>query len=339
MMIIKMGSRLRELRMRVGATQEEFASFLGITPQAVSKWERDEGLPDISFLSEIATYYNVSVDYILGIDKEDHENYNKMLKAKDRELLKHGEHDKRERLWREAARNMTHNTEVLNALCFALRRSDINKNADEIIALSHEVLSNTTVSGEYFAAINHLCRAFAAKGDINMAKKYAALAGRYVGTENQLMIQILEGENAAAFCQWNIETLMDLIATNAHVMLVKGKFSISERIAVCDTIINLYKCILGDCYGFYHCRIADWNIDKAEACMDLNDDKAVIMCIERAIMHAKKFDRINEVKYTSVLMNRQEYKKDTQYQMVKRIDNRIRSGVLKKFANEIQTML
>ena len=43
-------------------TQEEFASRIGVTPQAVSKWERDNGLPDIMVLSGIASVLGVSAD-------------------------------------------------------------------------------------------------------------------------------------------------------------------------------------------------------------------------------------------------------------------------------------
>ena len=51
-------------------TQDEFASRLGVTPQAVSKWERGNGMPDVSILAGISSVLGISVDALLGIEDE-----------------------------------------------------------------------------------------------------------------------------------------------------------------------------------------------------------------------------------------------------------------------------
>lgn len=60
------GQRFQRLRKNAGLTQEEVATKLNITPQAVSKWENDVSAPDISVLTELSDILNVTLDELLG---------------------------------------------------------------------------------------------------------------------------------------------------------------------------------------------------------------------------------------------------------------------------------
>ncbi len=62
-----LGSRISEQRKKSGLTQEEFAEKLGVTAQAVSKWENDVSCPDIMLLPKIAGIFNVSIDELMGV--------------------------------------------------------------------------------------------------------------------------------------------------------------------------------------------------------------------------------------------------------------------------------
>lgn len=60
------GKRIRTLRKQHGMTQEQLAEQVGVSPQAVSKWENDNSCPDISILPILAEALNVTVDMLLG---------------------------------------------------------------------------------------------------------------------------------------------------------------------------------------------------------------------------------------------------------------------------------
>lgn len=63
------GERLTNARREKGFTQEELAGRLGVTPQAVSKWERGAGLPDIELLYYICEVLDCSADFLLQRDR------------------------------------------------------------------------------------------------------------------------------------------------------------------------------------------------------------------------------------------------------------------------------
>lgn len=66
MTTIKLNEQIAFLRKQKGLTQEELANALGVTNQAVSKWESAQCCPDIQLLPELARYFDVSVDELLG---------------------------------------------------------------------------------------------------------------------------------------------------------------------------------------------------------------------------------------------------------------------------------
>ena len=60
-----LGKKIKEARVKAGYTQEQLAGMLGVSRQAVTKWEADRGLPDVENLKSMGKLLNISVDYLL----------------------------------------------------------------------------------------------------------------------------------------------------------------------------------------------------------------------------------------------------------------------------------
>ena len=58
------------MRKRDGVTQEQLAEALGVTNQAVSKWESENGYPDMEYIIPIADFFNVTIDYLFNHAKQ-----------------------------------------------------------------------------------------------------------------------------------------------------------------------------------------------------------------------------------------------------------------------------
>ncbi|MCQ2430131.1 MAG: helix-turn-helix domain-containing protein [Clostridia bacterium] len=61
----QLGARIADSRRGRGLTQAELADRMGVTPQAVSKWERGLACPDLVFLDELSALLCVSIDWLL----------------------------------------------------------------------------------------------------------------------------------------------------------------------------------------------------------------------------------------------------------------------------------
>ena len=64
-----LGQRIARLRKNKGLTQEELGDKVGVSSQAVSKWETDSSVPDVMLLVKIANLFDISVDELLGNDR------------------------------------------------------------------------------------------------------------------------------------------------------------------------------------------------------------------------------------------------------------------------------
>ena len=63
--------RISALRKRDGLTQEELAAQMGVSPQAVSKWENDLSVPDLSVLTALSDYFHLSLDELIRGQRTD----------------------------------------------------------------------------------------------------------------------------------------------------------------------------------------------------------------------------------------------------------------------------
>lgn len=63
-----LSENLKKYRLIKNLTQEDIANYLNITPQSVSKWERGESYPDITFLPALANLLETSIDLLIGMD-------------------------------------------------------------------------------------------------------------------------------------------------------------------------------------------------------------------------------------------------------------------------------
>ena len=60
-----LGTKISELRKARGMTQDELADKMGVSPQAVSKWENDLSMPDLPVLIELSDFFHISLDDFL----------------------------------------------------------------------------------------------------------------------------------------------------------------------------------------------------------------------------------------------------------------------------------
>ena len=88
-MQIKIGDKIRELRRRDGRRQEDLANALGVTCQAVSRWEANGGYPDMEMIPAISNYFGITIDELFGYHSDRENRIDAILRRVDAYDLKH----------------------------------------------------------------------------------------------------------------------------------------------------------------------------------------------------------------------------------------------------------
>ena len=199
MMNLLIGENIKRMRREQDLTQEEVAAHLGISFQAISKWERGDGFPDITMLPVLANYFRVSVDELLGMNEVEQSKRYKEINLTWTENNQKGLHEENVTLMRRTLKEFPNNDLLLVQLSTSLEKLDgtgdeKRRNLGESIAVQEQILRYGEDCEVRSATLFNICFAYWKIGEydkaLEMAKK---LPNLYKARENALLY-FLKGE-------------------------------------------------------------------------------------------------------------------------------------------------
>lgn len=140
-MIINIGDNLKRLRLQKGLTQEQLAEILGVSAQAVSRWENNTSYPDITLLPGLAIFYNTSVDAIVGMDDIRKEETLRKIHGEINELVTKSQATEAIVLIRDSLKIYPNDSGLLMSLGETLAHQ-----SDEAISIAQRILQSNDVS-------------------------------------------------------------------------------------------------------------------------------------------------------------------------------------------------
>lgn len=309
-MDIKITEQLRALRKARGNTQEELASHLGITVQAVSKWERGDGYPDITLLPYIALFYETTVDELLGvseIEKQKKIEEYMGICIKNSNL---GRIEANIELMREALREFPNDLNIMQQLMHNLFFVDKDEYLDECIALGEKILQKSVSDNQRYSVLHTLVYSYNKKSMIDKAKEYAEKLPDAYCTKNNVLEAVLRGDELGKLTQQNIGIAIASIDHSVKWMLRSREYLPAERVFALETIVKLYDLFFydGD-YGHQHSALHMLWSDIARNYAQMQNADKTIKALSKAYEHAKVMDNFPTGKYTSMFVDTAEYTK------------------------------
>ena len=318
-MQIKLGEKIKELRRRDGRTQEDLATALGVTNQAVSRWEANGGYPDIEIIPSIANYFGISIDELFGYESDRTRKvdryYEQIIKMNHKNNGIDTCMDECISYARECLAEFPDDKKLVYALATVLFNAGYVRYAEhhltdqdgydvydterhrkyhewqEAIKL-YERLLPTLEPGELRdQTVRELLQLYLNIGEKDKARAVVNTLPDISSCRELMTISSCDGKERAAACA---EALLRVVSTAAYLMISsviinQENIAKNDAVTIIKSAIKLYELVMPDGnFGIYHASLACINLFLSEHLWCVGDSDGAFEALDKALEHAKK---------------------------------------------------
>lgn len=243
---MNIGNKIRELRKKRGLTQEQLSAVLGVSFQAVSKWENNITLPDIALMPSLAGYFGISMDELFDYNLSELEKEVEKI-ADEAYRYREIEPDKSRRILEDGLKKYPDNDILLNNLLYVVF------DAEESIRIAGLLTENTDSAEIKYDALRFLAYAYKKKGDLESARAAIEQIPEIYFTKLTEIAYLFDGEakrDAAEKQKWiSFENMIQMMEKLAEYYEDSGdtKKAADER----GTALELIGIIKSECFTGY----------------------------------------------------------------------------------------
>jgi len=299
-MNVKIGAIIKRLRTENHITQDALATAIGVTPQAISRWEAEGGYPDIELLPALADFFAVSTDELLGYKlSERAEELARIKKEMDR-LAEVGSVEERVAYARNAFARYPNDYEVRDNLAVCLYHIwEDNRDPgllNEIENLCSSVIAECHNEDTRYDAIHLLVLVYGKSGQCEKATAAVHMLTPMKYCREFVKSSGIGDGNTEVYIQDEIDKLTDCLGTSIqrlalHEDLPNDPSTWDKKIEMLTVSNQLYTMIYGDNLMFYHTRLAQnyWLISTYQMSQGKAED--ALASLEKMCHHAVEYDK------------------------------------------------
>ncbi len=293
------GKTIKNLRRKHDMTQEHLAEILSISPQAISRWETDMAMPDISLIAPLCNLFNITSDELLGIDISRRQQTISTICDEADKYSSRGYLDKAREILEDGLRKYPDNCDIIyNLMYVSSWQKDVTgdrKYLEEAIKWGEKILEQSTVDHQRHSAIQVLCFSYRDVGRLDEAVKMAESMPYMAVSQEMLLSSIYSGDRGYASKQSNAVTLLQFLSNSLFSMQTKldsGEmaYTSDEEAALRDKRIAFLHLFFenGD-FGFYHTHLSDTHREQAIYYAKKDSCEKALYHLSLAAEHAIKF--------------------------------------------------
>ena len=205
---MNIGNKIKELRKQRGITQEQLAESIGVSFQAVSKWENNIALPDITLAPSLASYFGVSMDILFDFNLKEVEDKAFAI-AKESWKYRSSDWEKARNIIDDGLKKYPDNDILLINRLYVM---NYDETPDEVISIASKIIDLSKDEATRYDACQFLAYAYKAKNDFESAEKAINIIPDIRFSNQRLKADILQGKAKwVAACQEFNEVMYGLM--------------------------------------------------------------------------------------------------------------------------------
>ncbi len=290
------GTTIRKLRRNRDMTQEELAEVLSISPQAVSRWETDSAMPDISLLPSLCNFFGVTSDFLLGIDVANRQQQVEKIISEADKLSFRGYLAEAREILDNGLKKYPDDYKILSSMLlnvfnqFCIESDEAIKDMylKETINLGERILDGCTTDQIRMNAIQILCLTYPECGMRDKARELA-MAMPFICQSRECLLSIIEtGEakrKALMVESFNLigQLERNIVTISTHDDNGEMLYSCEERIALMDKVTAMIKLFFEDGdYGYFHSSLQTAHIMQAQNFSEMSDGEKALYHLSEA---------------------------------------------------------
>lgn len=190
---VNLGNKIRELRKAKNISQEVLAQYLGVSFQAVSKWENETAMPDVALIPALASFFGVSTDDLFDYNRLELERRVYQI-CEDAFVFRFSDPQKSEAILRDGLRQYPGNDIILNNILTVLEQDPTR--SDETIAICKTLIEGTRDAEVKYDALRILADTYHRTGQQALVKPTLEQIPEIYFTKLEVMAFLLEGEDS-----------------------------------------------------------------------------------------------------------------------------------------------
>ncbi|MDD6984097.1 MAG: helix-turn-helix transcriptional regulator [Clostridia bacterium] len=294
------GKTIKRLRRERDMTQDELAEILSISPQAVSRWETDAAMPDISLIAPLCNLFHVTADSLLEIDVSRQQEEIWKICSEASKYSDRGYLSEARQILEDGLRRYPDSLDLAESLMFVSywqhRASPTEQSyLDEAIRLGEKILEKSTNDYTRHSAVQILCFTYSDSGETNKAIKLAYTMPPISVSQESLLAAIQKGDDGYRAKQCEMYNLLQFLSNElANIQMTLGSgekaYTEEECAALRDKQIALLNLFYenGD-FSFYHTHLCEAHREQAAYYARIGNSEQTLSHLEKAAEHAIKF--------------------------------------------------
>ena len=211
-MAMTIGEKIKALRKAKNISQEFLAKALGVSFQAVSKWETNTTTPDVSLIPPIASFFGVSIDELFDYNVLENEKKIERI-CKEAALYRLDDPPRAEAILKEGLKHFPANETILTVLVYVLW--NIPGRDHDLIETCKQLIEQTTIEGVKCDALRILAEAYHRLGNFDKIPAVLDRIPEFYFTKLECVSRLIEGKTGldAAQFQMNLsgKSLMEML--------------------------------------------------------------------------------------------------------------------------------